>query len=126
MVWLLLLAGVFGGTVDAGTPDGGVDAGVADAGIDAGPPRWQWTHDGGAWLTKDAVTDILTMRVGETARVNLPLPIILMQCDQPLLTLGATTDTLLLTAIKPGDTRCGFWFRKNGYPDRTMELHVAP
>ncbi|MBL8917014.1 MAG: hypothetical protein JNM17_40290, partial [Archangium sp.] len=107
---------------DAGASDAGVDAGV----VDAGPPRWQWTHDGGAWLTKDAVTDILKMRVGETAQVKLPLPIILMQCDQPLLTLGATSDTLLLTATKSGDTRCGFWFRKNAFPDRTMELHVAP
>jgi hypothetical protein len=130
MFWLwLLLAAVDGGGVGAGV-DGGVDGGVGagvDAGVrDAGPSRWQWTHDGGGWLDDGGVTDVLRMRVGETAEVKFPHPILLMQCDEPLLTLGATFDSLLLTAVKPGDTRCGFWFKKNSWPDRTMDLHVAP
>lgn len=116
MTWLLILAAVLDGGV---APDAGVEL------TEPAPTRWQWTHDGGAWLDGNGLTDRLTMRVGETAQVKLPLPIILMQCDQPLLTLGATSDTLLLTAIKAGDTRCGFWFKKNAFPDRTMELHVT-
>ncbi|MFT3714081.1 MAG: hypothetical protein QM817_40990 [Archangium sp.] len=119
-LWLLLAALDGGATPDAGTLDGG----VVDAGPVA-PPRWQWTHDGGWWLNDAGLTDVLTMRVGETAEVKLPHPIILMQCDVPLVTLGATQDTLLLTAVQKGDTHCGFWFKKNSWPDRSMELHVG-
>lgn len=122
MFWLWLLLSAFDG---GAAPDAGTrDAGVSDAGS-AVPPRWQWTHDGGGWLNDGGVTDVLTMRMGETAEVKLPHPILLMQCDLPLVTLGATQDTLLLTAVQKGDTRCGFWFKKNSWPDRTMELHVG-
>lgn len=120
MTWLLvaMLLGSDGGLSDAGTPD---------AGEVSTPKRWTWTHatDAG-FLTPDGVTDVVTMRVGEIAQVKLDLPIILMQCDETLVTLDATIDTLLLKAVKPGHTRCGFWYRKNGYPDRTMELTVSP
>ena len=76
--------------------------------------------------TACGVTDVLTMRVGETARVMLPRPIVLMKCDQELLKLDATVDTLLLTAFKDGKTRCGFWYEKSAWPHRTMELEVKP
>jgi hypothetical protein len=115
--------------------DGGVstDGGVSlDGGLDGGVPekvvntKWTWFHADGGFLTPDGVTDTLTMRVGEVAHIHFDLPIILMQCDEPLLSLDATLDTLLLKAIKPGKTRCGFWYRKNSYHDRTMELNVSP
>ena len=111
---------------DAGVPDGG----LADAGIiDAGPPtpaKWRWTHtDGGFWLNDAGLSDLLTVRVGETARVIFPFPIVLMQCDEQLLELGATEDTLLLTGAKAGHTTCGFWFYEQAWPHRSMDVTVS-
>lgn len=106
--------------------DGGADAGLLDAGAPTPPPtRWQWTHADGGWLNDAGVTDTLTMRLGEVAEVQLPRPIILMQCDEPLLSLDATIDTLLLKAVKPGSTRCGFWYDKQSWPHRTLDVTVA-
>jgi len=106
--------------------DGGVDAGFPDAGVpDAGPTRWQWTDGDGGWLLDGGFTDILTVRVGETARIVFPLPIVLMQCNEPLLGLGATEDTLLLTGTQPGHTTCGFWFDKRAWPHRSMDVTVS-
>lgn len=118
--WILVLAlAADGGVLDGGVPD----AGAVDAG--APPRKWKWEHADGGFLTPDGVTDVLTMRVGEVAQVKLALPIMLMQCDSQLLTLDATVDTLLLKAVKAGHTRCGFWYRANAYPHRTMELTVT-
>jgi cyclic lactone autoinducer peptide len=101
--------------------DGGVtDAGVADAGS-----RWKWIDGDGGWLLDGGSTDVLTLRVGETARVVFPFPIVLMQCDEPLLTLGATEDTLLLTGAKAGHTACGFWFYERAWPHRSMDVTVS-
>lgn len=104
--------------------DGGIDGGVVR--VEPTSTSWKWAHADGGFLTPDGVTDTLSMRVGETAHIKLDLPIILMQCDEPLLQLDATIDTLLLKALKPGKTRCGFWYKRNSYPDRTMELTVSP
>ena len=106
--------------------DGGVDGGVDAGTLSPRDDRWKWTHADGGALFADGVTDVLTMRVGETARVMLPRPIVLMKCDQELLKLDATVDTLLLTAFKDGKTRCGFWYEKSAWPHRTMELEVKP
>ncbi len=104
--------------------DGG-DAGL-DGGLPAEPAQhWQWTHADGGWLNDAGLTDVVTMRVGETAVVQFPLPIVLMQCDEPLLTLSATQDTLLLEAVKAGHTTCGFWYRPQSWPHRTLEVTVA-
>ena len=54
-----------------------------------------------------------------------PLPIVLMQCDEPLLGLGATEDTLLLTGTRAGHTACGFWFDKRAWPHRSMDVTVS-
>ena len=106
--------------------DGGVDGGVPDAGVaDAGPARWNWIDGDGGWLLDGGITDILTLRVGETAHIVFPLPIVLMQCDEPLLGLGATEDTLLLSGLKPGHTACGFWFDKRAWPHRTFDVTVS-
>src|SRR4051812_7719723 len=87
------------------------DGGVPDAGItaDAGP-TWKWINGDGGWLLDGGSTDVLTLRVGDVAHIVFPFPIVLMQCDETLLELGATEDTLLLTGLKAGHTSCGFWF----------------
>lgn len=107
--------------------DGGVEP---DAGLAPAPPApqrtWSWTHADGGWVDDAGVTDVLVMRVGETARVQFPLPIVLMQCDEPLLTLDATIDTLLLKAVKAGHTRCGFWYRPQAWPHRSLVVTVEP
>jgi len=107
--------------------DGGVDAGAVP--VEPTPPapaHWTWTHADGGWLDDAGTSDRLTVRVGETAQVKFTAPIILMQCDEPLLDLGATLDTLLLTGKRAGSTKCGFWYRKNSYPDRLMQVTVSP
>lgn len=110
---------------DAGSPrgDGGSDAGTSP------PPkraRWSWTHADGGWLLDGGVSDLLTVSVGETAEVRFPHPIILMQCDEVLLSLSATEDTLLLTGEKAGHTQCGFWWFRQPFPNRMMDVTVAP
>jgi hypothetical protein len=124
---LALAAGVQEPVRDAGVPDAGIpDAGIADAGLDAGPPpRWSWIDGDGGWLLDGGFTDILKVRVGETARVVFPFPIVLMQCDEQLLGLGATEDTLLLTGVKAGHTACGFWFDVRAWPHRSMDVTVS-
>ena len=108
---------------DAGIPDAGVvDAGVT---IEAPPARWKWLAGDGGWLTDAGISDILTVRVKETARVIFPFPIVLMQCDEPLLELGANEDTLLLTGAKAGHTTCGFWFYEQAWPHRSMDVTVS-
>ncbi len=121
-MWLLLLASL---AADGGV-DGGADAGTPDAGIVEAvkPPAWTWLATDGGWLMDGGVTDILVLRVGETAQVQLPRPIVLMQCDEQLLTLGATLDTLLLTGATAGHTRCGFWYEKRAYPHRYFDVTV--
>ena len=104
--------------------DGGVtDGGVGDAGPD--PARWKWIDGDGGWLLDGGSTDVLTVRVGETARIVFPFPIVLMQCDEPLLSLGATEDTLLLTGARAGHTACGFWFYERAWPHRSMDVTVS-
>lgn len=107
---LLLLA------ADGGIPDGGTT-----------PPKvtWKWIDGDGGWLLDGGSTDVLTVRVGETAKVRFPFPIVLMQCDEPLLSLGATEDTLLLTGEKAGHTACGFWFYQRAWPHRSMDVTVT-
>ena len=100
---------------DGGTPD----AGVADA------KTWKWIDGDGGWLLDGGSTDILTLRMGDTARVVFPFPIVLMQCNEPLLGLGATEDTLLLTGIREGHTACGFWFYSQAWPHRSMDVTVS-
>lgn len=106
-MWLLLLLTL---AADGGAPDAGA---------------WQWTSHDGGFLTGDGVTDVLTLRVGETATVTLERPIVLMQCDEQLLSLGATTESLLLTGVKAGRTRCGFWYQKRAYPHRYFDVTVT-
>ena len=103
---------------DAGTPDGGFPDGGRP------PVTWKWIDGDGGWLLDGGSTDVLTLRVGETARVVFPFPIVLMQCDELLLGLGATEDTLLLTGEKPGHTACGFWFYPQAWPHRSMDVTV--
>ena len=107
---LLLTLAADGGTPDAGVPDAG---------------SWKWIDGDGGWLLDGGSTDILTLRVGETARIVFPFPIVLMQCDEPLLGLGATEDTLLLTGLKTGHTACGFWFYQRAWPHRSMDVTVT-
>jgi hypothetical protein len=129
LLLLPLLAAVDGGVAapDGGHPDAGVaarDAGV-EARAPAAPERWKWVHGDGGWIADGGVSDFLTVRVGETARVQLELPIVLMQCDEPLLELDATEDTLLLTGLKPGHTMCGFWYAQRAWPHRYMDVTVT-
>jgi hypothetical protein len=129
---LLLTLAIDAGAIDAGVPDGGIrDAGVADAGIDAGITKpvvrtWKWIDGDGGFILDGGFTDQLTLTVGETARVIFPFPIVLMQCDQELLGLGATEDTLLLTGADAGHTACGFWFWERAWPHRSMDVTVFP
>lgn len=113
---LLLLLALLAAT-DGGSPDAGPSA--------APPPAFRWTHGDGGWIADGGVTDVLTVRVGETARVVFPLPIVLMQCDEPLLELGADEDTLLLKGLQPGHTRCGYWYYQQAWPHRYMEVTVT-
>ncbi|MGV3619447.1 MAG: hypothetical protein ACO1OB_01445 [Archangium sp.] len=115
-MWLLLLLTL---SADGGTSDAGV--------VDAGPPPspYVWIATDGGFFTDDGVTDILTMRVGETATITLGRPIVLMQCDDELLKLNADTDSLLLTAKRAGKTRCGFWFESRAYPHRYFDVTVT-
>ncbi len=110
--------------IDAGAPDGG----VTDGGLDAGPPKvvrtWKWIDGDGGYILDGGFTDQLTLTVGETARITFPFPIVLMQCDQELLGLGATEDTLLLTGADAGHTACGFWFWERAWPHRSMDVTV--
>ncbi len=126
-LWLLIVSVL---SADAGVDGGAVDAGLVDAGVaepaQVVPARWSWVHADGGWLDDAGVTDRVVMRMGETAEVQFPLPIVLMQCDAPLLTLGATLDTLLLTAVQPGRTTCGFWYRPQSWPHRTLDVTVNP
>ena len=111
------------------TVDGGlvIDAGVPDAGVPtpAPPAKWKWIDGDGGWLLDGGSTDVLTVRVGETARIVFPFPIVLMQCNEELLGLGATEDTLLLTGLKAGHTACGFWFYQRAWPHRSMDVTVT-
>ncbi len=111
------------GRTDAGRTDGGHPAAGA-------PPRprarWEWVHGDGGWLLDGGVSDILTVSVGETAEVRFPHPIILMQCDEVLLSLSATQDTLLLKGEQAGHTQCGFWWFKQAWPNRMMDVTVSP
>lgn len=100
------------------------DGGVPDAGAPAAP-LWNWVDGDGGWLLDGGVTDILTLQVGQTARVVFPFPIVLMQCDEALLGLGANEDTLLLTGLDAGHTSCGFWFYKRAWPHRFMDVTVS-
>lgn len=105
----------------------GVDGGV-DAGPTARPPppeRWSWTYLGVDSVLDGGFSDSLSLRVGETAEVVFPFPVVLMQCDRPLLTLAATEDTLLLTGAMPGRTHCGFWFYERAWPHRFMDVTVV-
>jgi hypothetical protein len=145
LLLLLLVVSVAALGGDGGAPDGGValtrgdagqgDAGLADAGArdggtpDTGPPkraRWSWVHADGGWLLDGGVSDVLSVSVGETAEVRFPHPIILMQCDEVLLSLSATVDTLLLKGEKAGHTQCGFWWFRQPFPNRMMDVTVAP
>lgn len=126
------------GLGDAGTStarDGGVgaaDGGARDAGVDAGVrevpkrPRWSWVHGDGGFLLDGGVTDVLSVSIGETAEVRFPHPILLMQCDEVLLGLSATEDTLLLKGEKAGHTQCGFWWFRQAWPNRMMDVTVLP
>lgn len=126
------------GTSDAGSADAGArlmrDGGLAprDGGLDAGVPvalkraRWSWTHGDGGWLLDGGVSDVLSVSVGETAEVRFPHPIILMQCDEVLLSLSATEDTLLLKGEQAGHTQCGFWWFRQPFPNRMMDVTVHP
>lgn len=98
-----------------------IDGGVPDAGL----TKWSWVDGDGGWIGDGGITDFLSLRVGETAHVKLPLPIVLMQCDEQLLSLDATDDTLLLTGAKAGHTFCGFWFTKRDWPHRYFEVTVT-
>lgn len=104
-----------------------VDGGAPDAGLTVpeAPPAFRWTHGDGGWIADGGVTDLLTVRVGQTARVVFPLPIVLMQCDEPLLELGASEDTLLLKGLEAGHTRCGYWYDQRPWPHRYMEVTVS-
>lgn len=123
---IALFAAVNGGvaTPDAGARDGGVDAGTPDAGL-ALPVRWRWQHADGGWLNDGGLTDILSLRVGETAEVQFDLPIALMQCDEQLLELGSTETTLLLKGLKAGHTMCGYWYFQRSWPHRYMDVTVT-
>ncbi len=100
------------------------DGGTADAGV-ADAKTWKWIDGDGGWLLDGGSTDILTLRLGDTARVVFPFPIVLMQCNEPLLGLGATEDTLLLTGVREGHTACGFWFYSQAWPHRSMDVTVS-
>ena len=109
----------------AADADGGTDM---DAGVDAGPEqpaRWSWNHADGGWLDDAGLTDELRLHVGEVAEVRFPLPVVLMQCDAPLIKLGATETTLLLTGADAGVTTCGFWFAQRAWPHRSMRVTVG-
>ena len=38
---------------------------------------------------------------------------------------GATEKSLLLTAVRAGHTRCGFWYEARSWPHRTLDLTVG-
>lgn len=103
------------------------DGGTPDAGVEAPKPAvtWKWIDGDGGYILDGGFTDQLTLRVGETARVIFPFPIVLMQCDHELLRLGATEDTLLLTGLAAGHTACGFWFWERAWPHRSMDVIVS-
>jgi hypothetical protein len=103
--------------------DGGIDP--SDAGTPAPTKTWNWIDGDGGWLLDGGSTDVLTLKVGDTARIVFPFPIVLMQCDEELLGLGANEDTLLLTGLKVGHTACGFWFYPRAWPHRSMDVTVS-
>lgn len=109
--------------VDGGLPD----AGIVDAGTpDAGPAKWSWVRaaDGG-WFDDQGTSDKLVLRVGEVAEIALDLPIMLMQCDEQLLSMEPTLKTLLLKGEKAGKTHCGFWYQRGPIPSRYFEVTVT-
>ncbi len=104
-----------------------IDGGEVDAGIpEAGPSKWSWLRapDGG-FFDAQGTSDRLSLRVGEVAEVELDLPIVLMQCDEQLLSMTPTLKTLLLKGEKAGHTHCGFWYRTSAIPARYFEVSVS-
>lgn len=119
--------GLDGGVTDGGASDGGV--------VDAGPPppksSWQYVEDGG-FLDEDAgISDRVVAPVGGSQSVRFPHPVIFGHCDdQSLFRIDGTEDTLIFRGLKPGRTHCGFWFVRQPFPNRFVEVtvpgHEAP
>jgi hypothetical protein len=129
MLRSLTLAGLalvlMGADVDAGTT---TDAGVGDAGVKPAPPspKASWVNADGGFFSDAGVSDLVVVPVGGSQPVQFPHPIIFGHCDdQSLLRIDGTEDTLIIRGVAPGKTYCGFWYRKQSYPNRYVEVTVV-
>jgi hypothetical protein len=124
------LVGADGGGLDAGAIDAGAgDAGLTDAGAaDGGPPKVtaSWVHADGGFLTDAGVSDRVVVPVGGFQEVRFPHPLLAGQCDDPdIARIDGSGDTLIFRGLVPGHTFCGFWFYRQAWPNRYVELTVV-
>jgi len=118
--------------VDAGL-DGGArtdaslaDGGVVDAGARTPAVTSSWVHADGGFFTDAGVSDVVVVAVGGSQAVQFPHPIIFGHCDdQSLLVIDGTEDALVFRGVAPGTTYCGFWYRRQSYPNRYVEVTVV-
>lgn len=129
----LVLAGLalalMAADLDAGAKDAGwTDGGLADAGPRAAPslPGSSWLHADGGFFSDAGVSDVVVVAVGGSQPVQFPHPIIFGHCDdQTILRIDGTEDTLVFRGVASGHTFCGFWYRRQSYPNRYVEVTVV-
>jgi hypothetical protein len=127
----LLLAVFFSAVPDAGTLSrdaGRLDSGIErdasiDAGTDAGVAIVVWRHlDGGR--TDAGISDFVTIPLGQTAEIKFPQHCLTIRCDDDLVWITGTVDTVLIKGVAAGLTHCGFWFFPQPFPNRYIEVNV--
>ena len=119
---LLLLA--LPGFPDAGSPDAG--AGDADGGRPAAGPVARWTMLPAELMADAGATDLVEVSVGASVEVPLQKKTVLTVCDAVLAEVEDRPSGLRFTGVDAGTTRCGLWFFRNPFPQRTVRLTVVP
>jgi hypothetical protein len=109
---------------DAGRFDSGYERDASfDSGTDAGVAIVVWRHlDGGR--TDAGVSDFVTIPIGQTAEIKFPHHCLTIRCDDDLVWITGTVDTVLIKGADAGLTHCGFWFFPQPFPNRYIEVSV--